>query len=88
LLTSTLLVATFATTPLQWSPTIGLIMVISNIIAIALGKSTIHNPSAEPALPSSKLFGGFGLPGLLATTSFGHILGAGIILGLHNLGKL
>ncbi|ARV60674.1 photosystem I reaction center subunit PsaK [Nostocales cyanobacterium HT-58-2] len=85
--TSTLL-ATFATTPLQWSPTVGLIMVISNIVAIAFGKSTISYPNQGPELPSSNLFGGFGLPGLLATTSFGHILGAGIILGLHNLGRL
>ncbi len=87
MLTSTLL-ATFATSPLEWSPAVGLIMVISNIIAIAFGKSTIKYPSKEPALPSSNFFGGFGLPGLLATTSFGHILGVGVILGLHSLGKL
>jgi photosystem I subunit X len=87
LLTSTLL-ATFATTPLVWSPVVGLIMVLSNIAAIAFGKSTIKYPSVGPSLPSSNLFGGFGVPGLLATTAFGHILGAGIILGLHNIGKL
>lgn len=78
MLTSTLL-ANFATTPLVWSPTVGLIMVISNIFAIAFGKSTIKYPSTAPELPASNFFGGFGLPGLLATTAFGHILGAGII---------
>ncbi|ACC82940.1 MAG: photosystem I reaction center subunit PsaK [Nostoc sp.] len=84
--TSTLLAA--ATTPLQWSPTVGLIIIIANIIAIAFGKSTIKYPNAEPALPSSNLFGGFGLPALLATTAFGHILGVGAVLGLHNLGRI
>jgi photosystem I subunit 10 len=85
-LTSTLLAA--ATTPLQWSPTVGLIIVIANIIAIAFGKSSIKYPSVGPALPSANFFGGFGLPALLATTAFGHILGVGIVLGLHNLGRI
>jgi photosystem I subunit 10 len=62
-------------------------MILANIAAIAFGKSTIQYPSAEPSLPSPNLFGGFGLPALLATTAFGHILGVGIILGLHNLGR-
>jgi photosystem I subunit X len=84
--TSTLLAA--ATTPLQWSPTVGLIIIIANIIAIAFAKSTIKYPNAEPALPSSNLFGGFGLPALLASTAFGHILGVGAVLGLHNLGRI
>jgi photosystem I subunit 10 len=84
--TSTLLAA--ATTPLQWSPTVGLIIIIANIIAIAFGKSTIKYPNAEPGLPSANLFGGFGLPALLATTAFGHILGIGAVLGLHNLGRI
>ncbi|MEH1835301.1 MAG: photosystem I reaction center subunit PsaK [Nostoc sp.] len=84
--TSTLLAA--ATTPLQWSPIVGLIMILANIVAIAFGKSTIKYPNAEPALPSANFFGGFGLPALLATTAFGHILGVGTILGLHNLGRI
>ncbi|AVH65049.1 photosystem I reaction center subunit PsaK [Nostoc sp. 'Peltigera membranacea cyanobiont' 213] len=84
--TSTLLAA--ATTPLQWSPTVGLIIIIANIIAIAFAKSTIKYPNAEPGLPSANLFGGFGLPALLASTAFGHILGVGAVLGLHNLGRI
>ncbi|MBD0263232.1 MAG: photosystem I reaction center subunit PsaK [Tolypothrix sp. Co-bin9] len=87
MITSTLLAA-LPTTPLQWSPTVGIVMILCNMIAIAFGKSSIKYPSSEPALPSSNFFGGFGLPALLATTSFGHILGIGVILGLHNLGKL
>ncbi len=84
--TSTLLAA--ATTPLQWSPTVALIIIIVNIVAIAFGKSTIKYANAEPGLPSANLFGGFGLPALLATTAFGHILGVGVVLGLHNLGRI
>ncbi|MBH8552644.1 photosystem I reaction center subunit PsaK [Nostocaceae cyanobacterium CENA357] len=84
--TSTLLAA--ATTPLEWSPTVGIIIILVNIIAIAFGKFTIKHPNSEPALPSANLFGGFGLPALLATTAFGHILGVGVVLGLHNLGRI
>ena len=87
MLTSSLL-ATAATTPLSWSPTIGIIMVICNIIAIAFAKSTVKYPNSGPALPSANFFGGMGIPGLLATTSFGHILGAGVILGLHSVGTI
>ncbi|MBF1990389.1 photosystem I reaction center subunit PsaK [Fischerella thermalis] len=85
MLTSTLLAA--ATTPLQWSPAVGVTMILCNILAIFFGKFTIKYPNAEPALPSNQFFGGFGAPALLATTAFGHILGAGAILGLHNLGR-
>jgi photosystem I subunit X len=77
-----------ATTPLEWSPVVGGIMVASNIVAIALGKVGIKYPSAPPATPSPSFFGGFGLPAVLGTTSLGHILGAGVILGLHSIGKI
>jgi photosystem I subunit X len=71
-----------------WSPKVGLVMIIANVLAIAFGKLTIKYPNAGPQLPSPQLFGGFGLPALLATTSFGHLLGVGAILGLSNLGVL
>jgi photosystem I subunit 10 len=86
-LTSTL-IATAATAPLEWTPTVGIIMIIANIFAIAVGKFTIQYPYSKPAAPSPKFFGGFGLPAILATTAFGHILGAGIILGLHYIGRI
>jgi photosystem I subunit X len=63
-------------------------MIICNIIAIAFGKYTISQPSTGPAMPSSNLFGGFGLGAVLGTTCFGHILGAGTILGLASTGVL
>ena len=89
MLMSTLLATVADTTSsLEWRPVVGGIMVAANIVAIALGKAGMKYPSAPPAAPASNFFGGFGLPAILATTSFGHILGAGVILGLHNIGKI
>jgi photosystem I subunit 10 len=75
-------------TTVTWSPKVAVVMIVCNILAIAFGKFTIKYPSAPPAMPSPELFGGFGLPAVLATASFGHLLGAGAILGLANLGVL
>lgn len=86
MLTSILLAT--VTAPLEWSANVGIIMIIANILAIAIGKFTIQYPQSRPELPASQFFGGFGLPAVLATASFGHILGAGIILGLHYIGKI
>ncbi|MBW4505998.1 MAG: photosystem I reaction center subunit PsaK [Scytonematopsis contorta HA4267-MV1] len=86
MLTSTLLAT--ATAPLAWTPVVGAIMVICNIIAIAFGKSTIKLPNVGPAMPSPNFFGGFSAGSVLATAAFGHILGVGVILGLHNLGRI
>jgi photosystem I subunit 10 len=72
----------------EWSPKVGLIMIVCNIIAITIGKLTIQQPSVGPATPAPALFGGFGLPAVLATTSLGHIMGAGTIIGLATLGLL
>ncbi len=83
----TLLAASVPST-VSWSPKVAIVMIVCNIIAIAFGKFTMKNPSAEPSLPSSEFFGGMGLPALLGTTSFGHLLGAGAILGLAHVGAL
>ncbi|MEB3311191.1 MAG: photosystem I reaction center subunit PsaK [Snowella sp.] len=85
---STLLLATTVPATLEWSPKVAAVMIAANIIAIAIGKLTIKYQNAGPAMPASNFFGGFGLPAVLATTSFGHILGAGAILGLASIGAL
>ncbi len=59
----------------EWTPLVGAVMVLCNIGAIAIGKATLPDPGIGPALPNPKMFGGMGWPALLATTSFGHILG-------------
>ncbi|MBE7381813.1 MAG: photosystem I reaction center subunit PsaK [Leptolyngbya sp. SIO1E4] len=75
-------------TTLTWSPKVAVVMVLCNVLAIAIGKYTIKYPSAGPALPSPTLFGGMGLGALLGTTSLGHLLGAGVILGLASIGAI
>ena len=63
-------------------------MVLCNILAIAIGKQVIPQPSMGPALPNPEFFGGMGYPALLATCSLGHVIGFGVILGLSNIGIL
>lgn len=84
----TSLLATAVPTTLEWNTNVAFTMIVCNVVAIAIGKFTIKYPSAGPQLPASAMFGGMGLPALLATTSFGHLLGVGVILGLANLGAL
>jgi photosystem I subunit X len=67
-----------------WSPLTGIVMVLCNVIAIALGKSTMKNANAGPALPMPEYFGGMGWPALLATTSLGHVIGFGMIMILSS----
>lgn len=92
MLNLTLLLAVQATVPTttEWTPAVGLVMILSNLLAIAIGRYAIQNPGVGPDLPADKpaLFRKFGIPELLATMSFGHILGAGFILGLSNAGVL
>lgn len=82
----TLLAAAPAT--LSWNPNVAIVMISCNVLAIVIGKLTIQKPNEGPELPMSPMFGGLSLPALLGVTSFGHILGAGVILGLANLGAL
>ena len=83
--------STIPTTP-EWSPMVGLTMILCNLLAIAIGYYGIskENRGKGPALPlvMPGMFKGFGIPELLATTSLGHLLGAGVILGLGNAGVL
>lgn len=88
MVSQTLLAAVARTT--EWSPSVGLVMIACNLFAIAIGYYAIQKRGVGPKLPFElpAMFTGFGLPELLATASFGHILGAGIILGLSNAGVL
>lgn len=51
-----LLAAATPDTP-EWSPKVALVMIVCNIAAIAIGKFTIAQPDAGPALPAEKFFG-------------------------------
>lgn len=88
----TLLAAVQPTVPdtPSWTPTIGLVMILCNLLAIVIGRFAIQKPGRGPDFPLDKpaLFRNFNLPELLATMSFGHIIGVGVILGLTNAGVL
>jgi photosystem I subunit 10 len=71
-----------------WSPKVGLVMIVANVIAIGIGKATIKYPNEGAQLPNPTMFGGMSHASLLATTSFGHVLGMGAILGLAARGLI
>ncbi|HEY9827834.1 MAG TPA: photosystem I reaction center subunit PsaK [Stenomitos sp.] len=72
----------------NWNIQVGIVMVLCNLFAFFIGRYAIKNKGVGPKLPTPlpDVLQGFGLPELLATTSFGHILGAGMILGLRAAG--
>lgn len=70
-----------------WSSQIAIIMIVCNLFAIAIGRYAIKVRGLGPCIPISGIEG-FGLPELLATTSLGHILGVGTILGLTSTGLI
>nr|ARW60563.1 photosystem I reaction center subunit X [Polysiphonia sp.] len=70
-----------------WSAKIAIIMILSNLISIGIGRYAIKIRGLGPSIPILGLEG-LGLPELLATTSLGHIIGAGTILGLKSINHL
>lgn len=83
----TTLLAVVSRTP-DWTPSIGLIMLACNIVAILIARLTVKHPNVGPSIPVLSDIAGLSLPAILAATSFGHIIGAGVILGLTNTGTL
>ena len=71
---------------ISWSPKVGLVMILANIIAIAIGKATIQQQNVGLQLPNNSFFGGFSHGAMLGTLSLGHILGMGAILGMASRG--
>jgi len=69
----------------QWSLQIAIIMIICNLLCIAIGRYAIQIRGLGPSI---SILGseGLGLPELLATTSLGHVIGAGTIIGLRSKG--
>jgi photosystem I subunit 10 len=73
-----------------WSANVAIVMIACNLVSVVLGYFVIRNRGYGPSLPIElpAIFTGFGWPELLATMSFGHLLGAGFILGMANAGVL
>jgi photosystem I subunit X len=90
MISNLVLAVQYTPSTIDWNPSVAIIMIVCNLFAVAIGRYAIKNPGIGPDLPVPKpeVWDKFGLPELLATTSFGHILGAGIILGLGNAGVL
>ena len=71
-----------------WSAKTASVMIISNVACVFAGRYIIQAKGKGPALPGPMSSLGINLPELIATTSLGHIIGAGAILGLGYLGVL
>lgn len=71
-----------------WSPKTAIVMISCNIMAIAVAKATVKQPSVGAMPPSPEMFGGFSLGTIIGATSLGHVLGFGAILGLGSMGML
>lgn len=67
-----------------WSIKIAIIMIVCNLFTIGVGRYAIKVRGSGASIPILGLEG-LGLPELLATTSLGHIIGAGTILGLKSI---
>lgn len=68
----------------NWSLPVGAIMILCNVLALLIVRYATQDRGSKPPSPVP----GFGLPQLIAGTAFGHVLGAGVILGLTNSGVL
>nr|QHO64211.1 photosystem I reaction center subunit X [Lympha mucosa] len=67
-----------------WSMQIALVMIICNVIAIIIGRYGIQVRNTAISIPILNIID-LSLTELLATTSLGHIIGAGTILGLRSI---
>ena len=72
----------------NWSPTIALVMIICNVLALGIAKYAIQKPNEGPPTPSPTFFGDLSLGSVAAAWCLGHVMGAGWILGLTTMGVL
>lgn len=74
----------------SWNYKVAIVMIAANLVSIFIGRFAIKQAGEGPDLPVKKpaIWKNFGFAELLATFSFGHILGVGFILGLSNAGLL
>ena len=69
-----------------WSAKTAAVMIGANIFCILAGRYSIEVKEVGPYLPFTGSFSKFTLPELVASLSFGHLIGVGSILGLGYLG--
>jgi photosystem I subunit X len=63
-----------------WSPTIAIVMVVANVMGVLAAATT---KKAGPTL-----MGGLTIAQVIGGTAFGHLIGAGAILGLTGIGVI
>lgn len=73
---------------IEWNPNVAAVMIGCNVLAIVIGRLTIRQQNVGLGLPAGSFFGGMSHGAMLGVTSFGHVLGAGAILGLSGMGVL
>jgi len=83
LISSILLAAASVPTTPIWTPTVGIVISVSSIIAVLLTLK-IQYPQVGPKLPILPI----SIPAFVGAMAFGHIIGIGIVLGLTNIGRL
>ncbi|BAZ30968.1 photosystem I reaction center subunit PsaK [Cylindrospermum sp. NIES-4074] len=66
-----------------WSPTVGIIISISSVVAL-LFTIVSKAPKVGPSLPGLPVT----VPAFIGAMAFGHVIGIGIVLGLTNIGRL
>lgn len=79
---STLVLAVATTT--SWNLGVAITMILCNVLAIAIGKFTIQRQDVGASTPIAGMSAG----AVVGSICLGHILGAGVILGLANVGVL
>ena len=67
----------------QWSPTVGIIISLSSLVVLLLSLR-IEKPLVGPRFPLLPI----SIPTFIAAMAFGHVIGAGIVLGLTNIGRI
>ena len=67
-----------------WNLNTATVMILCNLLAVAICRLTVSNPGVG----KPDLFRSFSLTELIATFSFGHLLGVGSVLGLTSLGVI
>ncbi len=74
-----------------WTPGVAIVMTFFNLVGLFIARIGVQKPGVGPKLPFPIPFitdSKFSWSQFLAGISFGHILGAGAILGLNNAGIL
>ena len=80
MLHSSLLFAAAVPMSQAWSPTIAIVMVVCNVLGVLAATTS---KKAGPAIA-----GGLTIGQVIGGTCFGHVLGAGAILGLTRIGVI